>query len=285
MGTENRLILALSNTYLKDKPWLEHAKDDIRLLLSNIPCLTIVPYALFGMDDYFDKLSAVFKNMVGITKFNSPHQHPGEEQKIIADAQALYIGGGNTWQLNANLHALTNCDGSMVDPRPDACRQPLIDQIRHKALEDPIIGASAGSNVMFRDIRTTNDMDNVPWEITPGVVVSRLDALGLFPPNLRFNPHYIEKVVVTEEERSRAIDINQGLGLLLDHQGESRETRLRQVLEIDPSRIILALREGAYLRMIGNRFTIQGTSGGLIFRHQQEPEPIYPEMDLSDLLH
>jgi len=281
---QNRSVVGISNTYMKGGEWLAHAADDIKGITTGVRKIVVVPYALADMDWYGNKLGSAFARM-GIDAWDSPHKHVGDETRVIEDAEAVYIGGGNTGRLVANLHSLRNADGSMVDKRPDAAQQALVAAIRKKVGEGmPLLGASAGLNVMAGDIRTTNDMHIAVQRLANESLVSRLDSLGVLPPHLSVNPHYIEKVVVSDEDRARAIEINEGLGKVIDHQGESRETRLKEVVEMDPERIIIALREGAYLVLNGKRMTIKGETGGLIFRHGEDQVEIATDEDLSDLL-
>lgn len=281
---KNRRIIGISNTYMKDREWLEHAETDIKELLTGIKEIVIIPYALADMDRYTEKLASAFARM-GISKATSPHLYVGDEAKVIEDAEAIYIGGGNTGRLVANLHSLTNADGSKVDKRSAACHSPLISAIRRKISQGmPLLGASAGLNVMARDIRTTNDMHIAIQKLTDGSLISRLDAIGVLPPNISLNPHYIEKIIISEEDRLKAIEINSDLGKMLDHQGESRETRLAEALEMDPDRIIIALREGTYLVIAGKAMKVKGETGGFVFRHNQKPLAIEAGDDLSHLL-
>lgn len=84
----------------------------------------------------------------------------------LARAQALFMGGGNTFALLKRLR-----------------QAGLLDAIRERARAGmPYAGASAGSNVAGPNILTTND-----WNV---VAHDRFDALGLVPFNI--NPHYRE---------------------------------------------------------------------------------------------
>jgi len=281
---QNRRLVGVSNTYMKGGEWLAHAADDIQEVTEGVRRIVVVPYALADMDWYGDKLGSAFARM-GIDAWDSPHKHIGDEAKVIEDAEAVYIGGGNTGRLIANLHSLRNADGSMVDKRPNASKQAIVEAIRKRVGEGmPLLGASAGTNVMAGDIRTTNDMHIAVQRLADGSLVSRLDALGVLPPHLSVNPHYIEKVIVSDEDRAKAIEINEGLGKVIDHQSELRETRLKEALEMDPGRVIIALREGAYLVLNGEKMTLKGSTGGLIFRHGEKQVEIATDDDLSDLL-
>jgi len=84
----------------------------------------------------------------------------------LADAEALFMGGGNTYALLQRLRGAG-----------------LLEAIRARvATGMPYAGASAGSNVAGPTILTTND-----WNV---VGLDRFDALGLVGFNI--NPHYKE---------------------------------------------------------------------------------------------
>jgi dipeptidase E len=86
--------------------------------------------------------------------------------ETLAGAEALFMGGGNTYALLKRLRAAG-----------------LLPAIRERVLGDmPYLGASAGSNVAGPTILTTND-----WNV---VALDRFDALGLVSFNI--NPHYKE---------------------------------------------------------------------------------------------
>lgn len=119
----------------------------------------------------------------------------------------------------------------------------LLSAIRQRVDQGmPYIGSSAGSNVAGPTIRTTNDM--------PILEPPSLNALGLVP--FQINPHYLDA------------DPNS------THMGETRAERLIQFLEENETPVV-ALREGAMLRVEGGRTILKGSSGALIFRRGQAP--------------
>ena len=282
---EGRNLLGMSNTYMKGKPWFEHAREDIEEILAGIRRLTVIPYALADRDWYTGKMREEFARF-GIESVVSPHQHPGAEEKVLADAEAVYIGGGDTPLLVANLHGLRHEDDqTFVDTGLASSQSSLVRGFRDRVAQGmPLLGASAGWNVMFGDIRTTNDMHTVPWRLANGASVSRMDALGLLPKHLSGNPHYLEKVTVTDEERTLAVAINGNLAQLIDHQGESRSERINRALSQDPSRVIIALREGASLRIQGSTMVLGGETGGLVFEKGIDPREVSIGEDLRSLL-
>ena len=114
----------------------------------------------------------------------------------LSRAEALFMGGGNTYALLQRL-----------------ARSGLLDAIRARVLAGmPYMGASAGSNVAGPNILTTND-----WNV---VGHGRFEALGLVPFNI--NPHYKESDPAmaafseTRDDRIReyhAVNANPVLGL------------------------------------------------------------------------
>jgi len=89
-----------------------------------------------------------------------------EPLETLEAAEALFVGGGNTYALLKRLRA-----GRLLEP------------IGAKLLEGmPYVGSSAGSNIAGPNILTTND-----WNV---VALDRFDALGVVPFNI--NPHYLE---------------------------------------------------------------------------------------------
>jgi dipeptidase E len=86
--------------------------------------------------------------------------------EAVASADAIFVGGGNTYALLKRLK----------DTR-------VLDAIRDRARAGtPYLGASAGSNIAGPTILTTND-----WNV---VGLDDFSALGLVPFNV--NPHYVE---------------------------------------------------------------------------------------------
>ena len=117
----------------------------------------------------------------------------------------------------------------------------------------PYVGWSAGCNVATPSIRTTNDMP-----VRSSVV---LPALGLFP--VQINPHYLDAHVS-------------------GHRGETRDERLAEFCAVNPAESVIALREGSFLHVSGNRLRYISVRGEdfKLFRHGQ---PIQAYHDVSAL--
>jgi len=156
-------LLLISTSTVYGTGYLDHAEDEIRDHLADVRQILFVPYALADRDAYADKAADRFGRM-GIECVSV---HRAENPKAaVAQAQAIFIGGGNTFRLLKTLQD-----------------EDLVRLIRERALAGlPYMGASAGSNVSCPTIRTTNDM--------PIVEPQNLRALGVFP--CQINPHYLD---------------------------------------------------------------------------------------------
>ncbi len=115
----------------------------------------------------------------------------------------------------------------------------------------PYLGASAGSNIGGLNMKTTNDM--------PIVFPPSFDCMGLVPFNI--NPHYL--------------DPNPDL----KHNGETRETRIKEFLTQNDTKVI-GLREGNWIRRVGNRITVEGNETTRIFENNKEPYEIESGVEL-----
>lgn len=109
----------------------------------------------------------------------------------------------------------------------------------------PYLGCSAGSNIGGLNMKTTNDM--------PIVYPPSFDCMGLVPFNL--NPHYL--------------DPNPDL----KHNGETRETRIKEFLTQNDVKVV-GLREGNWIRRIGDQITVEGNELTRIFEKDKEPYEI-----------
>lgn len=109
----------------------------------------------------------------------------------------------------------------------------------------PYLGCSAGSNIGGQNMKTTNDM--------PIVYPPSFECMGLVPFNI--NPHYL--------------DPNPDL----KHNGETRETRIKEFLTQNDIKVV-GLREGNWIRKIGDKITVEGNELTRIFEKGKEPYEI-----------
>ncbi|MGB3542440.1 dipeptidase PepE [Rubrivirga sp.] len=157
------MILLLSNSS-SDAGYLTHARDWIRDALGDARRVAFVPYAAvtFSYDDYTAKVAAALDGLgLEITGV-----HTGEPATAVLEADAVFVGGGNTFHLLR-----------------ESIRTGVLEAVRTRVEGGaPYVGWSAGSNLACPTIRTTNDM--------PIVEPPTLDALGLVP--VQINPHYTD---------------------------------------------------------------------------------------------
>ncbi|QFG53045.1 dipeptidase PepE [Chryseobacterium sp.] len=111
----------------------------------------------------------------------------------------------------------------------------------------PYLGSSAGSNIGGINMKTTNDM--------PIVYPPSFSCMGLVPFNI--NPHFLDP----------SPD--------LKHNGETRETRILEFLTQNDLKVV-GLREGNWIRRIGDRITTEGTEHTRIFEQGREPYEVEP---------
>jgi dipeptidase E len=160
MNSELRILL-VSNSTVHGRGYLDHVETELKNLLGTARVVLFFPFALQDRAGYAAKAAARFE-AIGY-ELKSAHV-AGDPEKALAEADAIFIGGGNTFRL---LKALQ--DLGFIEP------------IRRRVREGmPYIGSSAGSNVAGPTIRTTNDM--------PIVQPRSFEALGLVP--FQLNPHF-----------------------------------------------------------------------------------------------
>src|SRR4029077_11341498 len=121
-------ILLISNSTIHGRGYLDHVEGEIRDFLGDSKSVLFFPFALHDRDEYAAKASARFAE-IGY-EMKSAHT-ASDPEKAVASADAIFIGGGNTFRL---LKALQ--DLGFVEP--------IRRRVRDGAL---YIGSSAGSNV------------------------------------------------------------------------------------------------------------------------------------------
>jgi dipeptidase E len=156
-------LLLLSNSTNHGMGYLDHAVGEITDFLGDHRRLAFVPYALHDREAY----GATVRKRLEPLGFQVATVLDDEDCTGIVDgAEAIFVGGGNTFRLLDRLHG-----------------HGLVDRIRQRALDGmPYIGSSAGTVIAAPTLKTTNDM--------PIVQPPTFDALGLV--RFQINPHYVD---------------------------------------------------------------------------------------------
>lgn len=158
-------LLLLSSSREGNTDYLSHAIPMINNHLGSIKSVLFIPYAGVNMtyDEYADKVQHALPHLTVTSIHQSQDVH-----MAIKQADAILVGGGNTFHL---LHQLYKLD--------------LIETIKRVVSQGtPYIGWSAGSNIAGMSIKTTNDM--------PIIEPKSFTALNLVP--FQLNPHYTDYV-------------------------------------------------------------------------------------------
>src|SRR5215831_10837118 len=97
--TKNLLLISSSNVH--GQGYLDHVENEIRHLLASIQRVVFVPYALYDRDAYATKAGERFGRM----GFTLESVHPAANaRRLLEEAQAVFIGGGNTFRLLKALY-------------------------------------------------------------------------------------------------------------------------------------------------------------------------------------
>jgi dipeptidase E len=160
-------LLLLSNSRNVAQGYLEHAEPHLRAFLGgSVRRVLFVPYAAVRVswDDFTDLMVAPRFRDMGYEV--EPIHRCRSAKAAVRKAEAVVVGGGNTFQLLKRLHE-------------KALVAAIRDRVRAGA---PYIGWSAGANVACPTMKTTNDM--------PIVEPASLKATGLV--RFQINPHYLD---------------------------------------------------------------------------------------------
>ncbi len=164
--SDSSRILMISTSKIHGSGYMEYLLDEVADFLGDRNELLFIPYARpdgISYDEYTRYPREVLKKK-GI-KVIGIHELP-DPKKAIQEAQAIFVGGGNTFLLTKTLYDLD-----------------LIDTLRSAISGGiPYMGSSAGSNITGLTIGTTNDM--------PIIYPPSFEALAFVPFNI--NPHYLD---------------------------------------------------------------------------------------------
>jgi len=159
--------LLLSATTNPGQGFLEHAVEALREVYAGCARVLLLPYASAsqGRDFYEKRMDDAFARLEIGPRIESLHHHRGPEAaRVLREAEAVFVSGGQTFLL---LRALYDLD--------------LVELLRERSLAGiPYAGASAGSNIGGPLIGTTNDF--------PVTDIPNRRSLGLIP--LLVNLHH-----------------------------------------------------------------------------------------------
>jgi dipeptidase E len=152
-------LLLVSNSTQYGRGYLDHVDSELRSVIGEAKRVLFAPFALFDREAYVAKARTRFQAMgYELEALGRPDQ--------IEGAEALFVGGGNTFRLLKSLQ-----DMELVAP------------IRHRVAEGmPYVGSSAGSIVAGPTLKTTKDM--------PIVQPRSFEALALV--DFQISPHYLD---------------------------------------------------------------------------------------------
>ena len=159
-------ILLASTSTLFGQGYMEYLLEELESFFEGCTTITFIPYARPGgiSHDAYTALAAtafskINKKVVGLHTFTDP-------LKGLAQAEAIFTGGGNTFLLVQQLQQM-----QLINPLKEKIESGT-----------PYLGTSAGSNIAGPSMKTTNDM--------PIVHPSSFDTLGVV--NFNLNPHYLD---------------------------------------------------------------------------------------------
>jgi dipeptidase E len=217
-------------------------QQTMRSFFGPIRRVYFLPYALADHDGYVR--TALERGYDAGYEFVGLHT-VADPATAIAEAEGIFVGGGNTFRLLDSLYRLN-----------------LLETIRRRVHSGmPYLGISAGCNVACPTIRTTNDM--------PICEPPSLRALGLVP--FQVNPHYYTGMNYVRHGDE-----------FVEHFSETRDDRLREFHEMNDTPVV-GLWEAGFLRCEDGAVRLTGAPARL-FRKGEPPVDFQPGAELHSLI-
>jgi dipeptidase E len=170
----DKKLLLISNSTMAGEAYLGWPQEYIKNFLNEnkVKKVVFVPYAGVSLSDesleasydvYEKRVAEVYAKL----GFELESVHKSENPvEMIMNAEAVAVGGGNTFHLVAKMH-----------------ETGIMKAIRERAENGmPYMGWSAGANVACPSLKTTNDM--------PIFEPASFETLQLIP--FQINPHYLD---------------------------------------------------------------------------------------------
>ncbi len=185
--------------------------------------VVFVPFASHDHSGYTSRMQEFLgdtgQELCGLHESSSPYE-------TIMGADAIYVGGGNSFLLIRELH-----------------ERGILEPIRQAVLSGtPYLGVSAGANVACPTMMTTNDM--------PIVHPPSFESLDIVP--FQINPHYHPGKIRFMVE-----------GEVVDHYGESRAQRISEYHMVHPNPV-LGMWEGSYVFWDGSKGDLVGRADAFL---------------------
>jgi len=159
------IIIASTSTIHGSGP-LEYLLEELSVFFKDTTEILFIPYARPGgitHDEYTSSVNKAFRQIGKVAK----GIHEFENAKTaVANAKAIFTGGGNTFVLVNQLYK-----NNLLEPIKDAVNSGT-----------PYLGTSAGSNICGLTVNTTNDM--------PIVYPPSFKTFSFVHFNI--NPHYLD---------------------------------------------------------------------------------------------
>src|SRR5262245_23067121 len=94
-------LLLISSSTIFGRGYLDHVESGIRELLGPLRHVVFVPYALFDRDAYAEKVRVRLQRTGFLVESVHTTSSP---RRLLEEAQAIFIGGGNTFRLLKALY-------------------------------------------------------------------------------------------------------------------------------------------------------------------------------------
>ena len=220
-------LLLISSSTVHGYGFLDHPEPEIRSFLGVARRVAFVPFAAHDHEAYTDKVRERLAGMdLDVVSLDD-----------LDRAEAIFVGGGNTFRLLKTLYD-----------------RDLLDVIRTRVRDGlPYLGSSAGTVIAGPTMRTTNDM--------PIVYPPSFESFGFV--DFQINPHYVDPDPSSthkgetredrirefhEENEAAVVGLREGSALRVDDGtttvlGEKSARIFRRGIdpvEVDPGKIELA---------------------------------------------
>lgn len=161
-------MLIASTSTIHGGGYLEYLLPNLNVFFKNVKTILFIPYARPSGISY-DKYTEIVSNAFAKIEINVMGIHQFKNQKeAIQQAEAIFTGGGNTFELVNQLY-----------------QNDILDTLKEiLELGTPYLGTSAGSNICGVNMMNTNDM--------PIVYPPSFTTLGCIPFNI--NAHYLDPI-------------------------------------------------------------------------------------------